>query len=221
MLIIFDLDDTLVDSTGCTIVPKLREALQAMVDKGLPIDDFEKDFSKIVEMNKTIVGGRELLHQFVKDKGADEKFFDVGYKKYVGEVTHLRVKTLPGAIELLQKLKDNHTLTIVSMGDSSGQLGKIKKAGIDPNWFSELIFTKEYDKTEQYLYLQKKFASSVDECVVIGDKVDTDLFPAKKLGMKTIWMKWGRGLRYQPKEDEVDFEVSDMAGLTKIIERLS
>ena len=43
MLIIFDLDDTLIDTFNCSMPVKLKIALQAMVKEGLQIDSEDKD----------------------------------------------------------------------------------------------------------------------------------------------------------------------------------
>lgn len=42
MLIIFDLDDTLIDTSGCITHFKLEDALNAMVSQGLPVVDFRE-----------------------------------------------------------------------------------------------------------------------------------------------------------------------------------
>jgi FMN phosphatase YigB (HAD superfamily) len=37
---------------------------------------------------------------------------------------------------------------------------------------------------------------------MVGDRLDNDIFPAKNIGMKTIWIKQGFGGMQNPKTDE-------------------
>ena len=36
-----------------------------------------------------------------------------------------------------------------------------------------------------------KINSKPQECIMIGDRLDNDIIPASKLGMKTIWIRQG------------------------------
>ena len=58
-----------------------------------------------------------------------------------------------------------------------------------------------------------------DEAVMIGDRIDNDIVPAKKLGMKTIWIKQGFGRFWKINGDEEmpDFEVSCLTDLSEIL----
>ncbi len=54
--------------------------------------------------------------------------------------------------------------------------------------------------------------------VMIGDRVDNDIVPAKALGMKTIWVKQGFG-KYWKKSSEseqADYEVERLAEILEI-----
>ncbi len=55
--------------------------------------------------------------------------------------------------------------------------------------------------------------------VMIGDRVDNDIVPAKALGMKTIWVKQGFG-KYWKKSSEseqADYEVERLAEILEIL----
>lgn len=39
----------------------------------------------------------------------------------------------------------------------------------------------------------KQAESKPDECVMVGDRLDNDIIPANKIGMKTVWIKQGMG----------------------------
>lgn len=58
-----------------------------------------------------------------------------------------------------------------------------------------------------------------EHSVMIGDRIDNDIVPAKKLGMHTIWMKQGFGRFWNILSDEekADYEVNSLAELLAIL----
>lgn len=56
------------------------------------------------------------------------------------------------------------------------------------------------------------------ESVMIGDRLDNDIFPAKKIGMKTIWIKQGFGGMQIPKSKdyEPDYSIQNLEELLDI-----
>ncbi len=57
------------------------------------------------------------------------------------------------------------------------------------------------------------------EAVMIGDRIDNDIVPAKALGMKTIWVKQGFGQYWKITRDEekADFVVDHLAAICEIL----
>lgn len=53
---------------------------------------------------------------------------------------------------------------------------------------------------------------------MIGDRLDNDVLPAKKLGMKTVWIKQGFGALQKPESpsEEPDYTISGLGELLKI-----
>ena len=58
-----------------------------------------------------------------------------------------------------------------------------------------------------------------NEAMMIGDRLDNDIYPAKKVGMKTIWVKQGLGGVQSPKSDEykADYEVEGLNDILNIL----
>lgn len=58
-----------------------------------------------------------------------------------------------------------------------------------------------------------------EHSVMIGDRIDNDIVPAKKLGMHTIWMKqgFGRFWNITGDEEKADYEVNSLAKLCEIL----
>ena len=60
------------------------------------------------------------------------------------------------------------------------------------------------------------------ECIMVGDRIDNDVVPARLLGMRTVLFRTGRHRGQQPRswEERPDDEVQDVAGLERAIVRL-
>ena len=61
------------------------------------------------------------------------------------------------------------------------------------------------------------------ECVMVGDRVDKDVIPAKMLGMKTVLIRTGLHSSQQPRipSERPDVELSSVVGLAASIQRLA
>ncbi len=60
------------------------------------------------------------------------------------------------------------------------------------------------------------------DCIMVGDRIDNDIVPAKLLGMRTVRILTGRHRDQKPRSwDEIpDIEVEDAAGILRAIEAL-
>jgi FMN phosphatase YigB (HAD superfamily) len=60
------------------------------------------------------------------------------------------------------------------------------------------------------------------DCVMVGDRIDNDIVPAKALGMATILLRGGRHRRQRPRtpEEEPDAVVTDVLELEAAIDAL-
>ena len=59
-----------------------------------------------------------------------------------------------------------------------------------------------------------------ENAVMIGDRVDNDIVPAKKLGMKTVWIKQGFGKYWKivDQEEIADYEIDNLTTLLSILD---
>lgn len=93
---------------------------------------------------------------------------------------------------------------------------KLEKAGLDCSLFS-MIEVVESDKSSSYKKVITELKISPRQVVVCGDKVNTDLRPAKELGCITVLMKKGRGRNIAGDKNLVDYEIEELEELKKII----
>jgi putative hydrolase of the HAD superfamily len=215
MLIIFDLDDTLIDTSGSLRIPKLHDALRAMIKKGLHVNSFEEAFTNLVRIDESSVSGKNSFEKYVESTGSDPAFIDIACEEYYKNATY-PVIALEDAIQVLSHLRARHTLVLVSYGDEQTQREKMRVAGVPETFFEEVLFTNSYDKKEVYEKLLVHFDIEPSHVVVVGDKFKTDLLPAKELGMITIHMEHGRG-KNDSEAQNADFSVSTLIQLLEVI----
>ena len=221
MWIIFDLDDTLIDTSGYLTPFRLECALKKMIEAGLSVKNFFLERSYLWSINKKTLSSEETIRAYFSLKNIDKKFLTIAlqeiYETPLPESFPL--KTLPGAKKVLKSLRE-HRLFLVTKGLSQIQLRKLEKAGIEPAVFCNIIVSDSKSKKPFYQKILYSEGASPSRVVVVGDRIIQDLLPAKELGLWTIQMKWGRGLCFEGKGDYVDFEVSDLAEIKKIVHHL-
>ena len=67
-----------------------------------------------------------------------------------------------------------------------------------------------------------KLALPANQIIHIGNRIDTDVLPAKKLGMKTVWVRRGEANPDPTAADlaQADITVENLANLTQLISKL-
>ncbi|MAG73718.1 hypothetical protein CL620_05340 [archaeon] len=219
MLIIFDVDDTLIDTWNYSMQPQLKRGLNAMVDAGLQVDDVNAAFREVSALNDTTANATETYSQFVGNKGADTTFVQIAMDAYNTPIESIAIPFLDGAKEVVETLSKTHSLALVTHGVEATQQRKIDNVELDRSLFVSIIVSKKYDKKEHYQKIMGETGFAADKIVVIGDKFKSDLLPAKELGMHTVHMKWGRGK--VEKNVSPEFSISHLRELLPIIEGLA
>lgn len=221
MLIIFDLDDTLIDTTGSVTPIQLEKALQHMVQAGLEVGNFQEAALTLKRMDLSSESALQTLKEFLELVDGDPKLLSIGEKIVYGELPEdLVVFPLEHAIQVLDDLKEYHQLALVSIGKPYQQLLKMKNAGLDSTIFSKIVISEKEDKKSSYQEVLEELNMSPDKTIVCGDRIRRDLTPAKQLGCHTIQMEWGRGLCSVGASSDVDFKIRRLSEIQEIIENL-
>lgn len=215
MLIIFDLDDTLIDTTGALTPYKLKEFLQPLCRRGGL--DFSEAYQELSRLNAYHQSSKQATSLFLSKYSFNTSLVQEALSKLFSPFPEdFVVPTTPFAKEILHFFRDRHALALVSVGNKALQLSKLEKAGIDSSIFSMIAIPEEANKKPSYEVLLKNFSISPDEVWVCGDKVEIDLRPANELGFHTIHMRWGRGLKAK-KEAWVEYSITSLKDLRGII----
>jgi FMN phosphatase YigB (HAD superfamily) len=218
LLIIFDLDDTLIDTSGCLTPVKLEDALHRMIEAGLHIEDVPASLEMIKRLDAGALSSRHALSEFLELHDGNSHLFGIGEKEIYHNLSpDLNVHPLDGAIEILSELSKVHYLALVTIGVHDIQMGKMKKAGIDTALFSKIVVSDSRNKKPHYQSIMDQIGVGPKEIVVCGDRIGLDLTPGKELGFKTIHMQWGRGKGVTGSEADVDYKISHLAEIREII----
>ncbi len=221
MLIIFDLDDTLVDTSGCITPFKLEDALKRLVQEGLSIPDFSKALDLLKRLDLAADSAKRALAEFLEIHNADPALLSIGVQEVYGNISFdVPLFPLKGANEVLDELSRSHQIALVTIGKSSQQLAKLKKAGIDSGIFSKIVVAEPGNKKIHYQALADDLGYAPTEIVVCGDRISIDLAPARELGYKTVQMRWGRGLNSMGQLSDVDYKISSLRELKEIVAHL-
>ena len=88
----------------------------------------------------------------------------------------------------------------------------------------EVSGTHGYRKPDVRLFLRccDDLGVTPGQCIMVGDRIDNDMAPARLLGMTTVLFRTGRHAAQQPRswEEAPHAEVRDVAGLRDALERL-
>ncbi len=223
MFIIFDLDDTLVDTSACLMPFKLAQALDAMIQAGMVVEDRYKALCSLQAFDHRAENAKVGILNFLTANGYPLSFAELAIEIVYAELPpELSILPVPGALEVLPLVSQEHVLAIVTIGRFQVQIDKLKKAGIDPEIFSKIIVAEERNKRPHYQALVQEFPFAPDEVIVCGDRISLDLSPAKAMGFQTVHMFRGRGRYTHPSGPlvDVDHTVADLWGIEQIIKRI-
>lgn len=227
----FDLDDTLLDTSGGLIPIAARRAMEVIV-REKTTDLIKRDALIEALMIKRTSILRQQPRADLWTSLADgnvalgEEARQVFLRPPFDNIPADTVRPTDGAFELLKWTKANSTVHLVTSGDPTIQTEKINRLGIGD--FFETIQIVEArpsppngkgPKYEAFLRTQEKYSDVHAKAFLsIGNRVDTDLGEAKLLDWRTVWIRHGEHAHLVPaKPSEIpDFEVASPSELLSI-----
>ncbi|MDN3505794.1 MAG: HAD family hydrolase [Simkaniaceae bacterium] len=208
---IFDLDDTLIETSKCLTPYYLRSCFSAMQGAGSAgsLDD-------LIQLNEKALTLTAALEEFC---GGKKEIYQAGLSALNQPLPkNISIDLLPGALEVLDELQAVHTLALVTKGNPQFQRLKMEKAGIQPERFSKLVIGNGPSKKSDYQMVLSDLKIDPSEALVCGDRVSVDLSPAKELGMFTVHIRNGRGEFHDGPMEHVDFAINDLKQLYEVFE---
>ena len=110
----------------------------------------------------------------------------------------------PDAKEVLRELRQKYKLGIIANQDY-GTEKRLINFGIRP--YIDLVIASAEEGVEKpdsciFQLALDRADCKPEEAVMVGDRLDNDIAPANKIGMKTVWIKQGYGGLSKPHSEE-------------------
>lgn len=198
--IFFDVGTTLVDETKA-YNHRIKDAIAGT---DISFEQFQEKRRFFAEQN--LRGDLEAITYFGLRKAPWHKEDEIPY---------------PDAIEVLQYLVANGYKIGIIANQSPGTAKRLESWGL-LQYIDVVAASAElgYSKPDMDIFYKALGMAGcrAQEAVMIGDRLDNDIFPAKKLGMKTVWIKQGFSVYQHPisKEYEPNDTVESLTELKNI-----
>lgn len=143
--------------------------------------------------------------------------------KTVAPYRHELEKLYEDAPNVLKTLSNKYELGVIA-NQTDGLSERLESFGI-LQYFTHVISSWDVQvmkpDTRIYEYALKTSKCLPHEAVMIGDRLDNDIAPAKAVGMKTVWIKQGFGRLQTPlsEKDTPDYVIDSLLGLLKIFDK--
>ena len=179
-------------------------------------ETMEGRFIDLFNVYKEIMEKRftDLFNIYGVDTSIVEKFNE-DYQISMGNVARLN----PNGKDVVLKLKEKYRQYAATNGTIEAQNRKLSISGLN-KILDEIFISEEigYDKPsiEFFQEIFKKVESSnLEEYIIIGDSLSSDILGGKRVGIKTIW--------YNPSKKEnhydynPDYEINDLTEVLNIL----
>tara|TARA_B100000029_G_scaffold469650_2_gene507713 strand:- start:7840 stop:8523 length:684 start_codon:yes stop_codon:yes gene_type:complete len=221
--IIFDLDNTLLDFMNMKKLA-ITAAIDSMVEAGLNVVPSDA-YKKIIDLYE--LGGwenQEILNEFLKEVSGevDYKFLAAGIVAY-RRARDAALTLYPGVQKTLIILsKMGLKLAIVS--DAPRREAWLRICYLNLHNFFDLVLTfddigERKPSPKGFKMALNTFNISPSEVLMVGDWPDRDMKGAKKLGIKTIFAKYGD--TFGTIESGADWEAENIFEIVKIVKSLN
>ena len=222
--IVFDLDDTLFDCYNQLVIPARKFALRQMISAGLDVS-FEELSAMRARLSNTSEEHiyRKLIKSFnISDEKKSAKIMNAGFYSYYNyfQIKRPEIKPFPNVKECLNKLKESYNIFLLTAGVVRTQELKVESLGLK-NCFHKLYFQDlkdGFDKEKILREIMKDNDLNPEEVLVVGNRIDSDIAPAKNIGAHTLLIKHGEHAHIEPKDESEmpDIECKNVCEINKI-----
>ena len=215
----FDIDDTLFPTTEFAEMAR-KNALISMVKVGL-----DKRVRQIFPLLKKIIKEKgsnytkhfdELCNQ-LEIKSHKSKYIAAAVLAY--HSTKHSIQPYPSVPRILLRLREKYGLYIASNGSSIKQWDKLIRLGL-VLFFDDVFISQDMSVEKSPKFFRKvlrKIKAKPEECVMIGDRIDSDVNYPKECGIHTIRLKLGKHAKLK---SNAEFEIKHFYELERVLKKL-
>lgn len=222
----FDLDDTLLDFHKAEAWA-LRQALRR---SGIePTDAIAARYSEINQRQWELLEEKKLTREQVLIRRFQLLFQELGVNASCEDTQQCYENMLakghdfmPGAPELLETLKGDYQLYLVSNGTAVVQDARLRDSGIEKYFRGIFISERVGVDKPQKEFFDRSFATipnfDPDQAMIIGDSLTSDIRGGNNAGIRTCWYN----PKHKPRRADipVDYEIEDLLELPRLLESL-
>lgn len=202
--IAFDLDDTLLDTTGLLAPRASLQTFEFMVQKGLKLTLAECE-AKRQEWVKSM-SHREVFERLAYQYGTSEtvqNLSEINAHFYEARLPE-KLPLIEGARENLDVLKKKYDLFLVTAGAENAQMSKIHALGILSDFKRAFVVNtmEKKRKKDVFLSIIQELDLHQSELLCVGNSIQSEIKDAMSIGAVACYFEFGeeRGsLRDLPK----------------------
>lgn len=228
--LIFDLDDTLLDTYGILIPDAINKACQSMIDAGLSADlklcvqawkQLHLQYSEInlyLKIIEVALQSPKSPSHFSEEQ--KNKIAEAGFKSFLTPQLPEQLKAEPEVVAILERLSKKYTLFLLTQGNPKTQKEKIKKMNIE-KYFHE-IFIVNSERNENKKHILEKLLQTVNSdaslYLSVGNRLRHEIAMAKSVGMHTCHVKQGEHANElaQNSFEKADWTISKLTELERV-----
>lgn len=222
--ILFDVDNTLID-----FMKMKREcckvAIEAMISAGLKMSEREalKLLYELYEIHG--IESQRIFQKFTKKVYGKENYRlishgVIAYRKMRESYLVPYANAVPTLLELKKR---DYKLAIVT--DAPIMEAWMRIASLKLDDFFEVVITKgdvrkQKTSTTPFKAALKKLNLKPEEAIMVGDRIARDINVAKKLGLHTIYARYGDENPPEKGKSGADYEINDISEIIDVVKKL-
>lgn len=222
-VLIFDLDDTLLDTTQQLLPYAYNEALDYLIAQGL-----KTDLQKALDIKYLLLKEKprqSIFKSWIEYFGFEKvvsqtEILESVEKKFQSRDVEKHIHLADGVNEMLKRLQKKYKMYLVTAGSQKTQNQKIELLEIR-NFFEEVLIVDQIafkTKLDAFCKILSLNKFEAQEFLSIGNRLDTDIAPAKSLGMQACWVRYGEHSHFTPghQNEWADFETQNVLQIEEV-----
>jgi len=221
--IFFDIDNTLIDFM--TMKHKSCEAaIDAMISAGLKVER-KRALAELFKLYREYgIEEKEIFQKLLKklQKKVDYRLVAHGIIAY-RKIKESQLYPYPHVIPTLIELKKKYKVAIIS--DAPRMRAWLRLVTMQLDDFFDIVITaadvrKTKDKKIPFKVALNKLGIKPQEALMVGDRISRDIAPAKAIGIKTCYARYGAKYNTEKPiargKSKADYEINDIQDLIKL-----